>query len=114
MPTYTLEDKETGEQHDVLLSWDDLQQYKKDNPHLKQVITGGPAITSGVGNRTNLGGSGGFNEMLSKVADAHPRSELAKNVRRRSAKEVKTDAIIEKHVKMQNAQKKQGKPLNKK
>ena len=93
MPTYTLEDKETGEQHDVLLSWDDLQQYKKDNPHLKQVITGGPAITSGVGNRTGLGGSGGFNEMLSKVADAHPRSELAKNVRRRSAKEVKTDGL---------------------
>ena len=113
MPTYTLEDKETGEQHDVLLSWDDLQQYKKDNPHLKQVITGGPAITSGVGSRTNLGGTGGFNEMLSKVADAHPRSELGKSLRRRSAKEVKTDAIIEKHVKMQNAQKKQGKPLNK-
>ncbi len=38
----------------------------------------------------------GFNEMLSKVADAHPRSELAKNVRRRSAKEVKTDEIIKK------------------
>lgn len=102
MPTYTLEDKETGEQHDVLMTWDDLQEYKKGNPHLKQVIVGGPAITSGVGNRTNLGGSGGFNEMLSKVADAHPRSELAKNVRRRSAKEVKTDEIIKKHVDMQS------------
>ena len=38
MPTYTLEDKETGEQHDVLMTWDDLQEYKKGNPHLKQVI----------------------------------------------------------------------------
>ena len=113
MPTYTLEDKETGEQHDVLMSWNDLVEYKKGNPHLKQVITGGPAITSGIGNRTNLGNSGGFNEMLSKVADAHPRSELAKATKRRSAKEVKTDAIIDKHVKMQTAQKKQGKPLNK-
>jgi len=113
MPTYTLEDKETGEQHDVLMTWDDLQEYKKGNPHLKQVIVGGPAITSGVGSRTNLGGSGGFNEMLSKVADAHPRSELGKSIRRRSAKEVKTDAIVEKHVKMQTAQKKAGKKLNK-
>ena len=113
MPTYTLEDKETGEQHDVLMSWNDLQEYKKGNPHLKQVITGGPAITSGVGSRTNLGGTGGFNEMLSKVADAHPRSELGKSLRRRSAKEVKTDAIVEKHVKMQTAQKKAGKKLNK-
>jgi len=114
MPTYTLEDKETGEQHDVLMSWNDLQEYKKGNPHLKQVITGGPAITSGVGSRTNLGGTGGFNEMLSKVADAHPRSELGKSLRRRSAKEVKTDAIVEKHVKMQTAQKKAGQKLNKK
>ena len=28
MPTYTLEDTETGEQHDVFMSWDDLQEYK--------------------------------------------------------------------------------------
>ena len=114
MPTYTLEDTETGEQHDVMMTWDDLQEYKKGNPHLRQVITGGPAIVGGVGNRTGLGQSGGFNEMLSKVADAHPRSELAKNMRRRSAKEVKTDAIIDKHVKIQKQQKKQGIKLNKK
>tara|TARA_Y200000002_G_C22589673_1_gene624643 strand:+ start:638 stop:982 length:345 start_codon:yes stop_codon:yes gene_type:complete len=114
MPTYTLEDTETGEQHDVLMSWNDLQEYKKGNPHLKQVITGGPAITSGVGNRSGLGNSGGFNEMLSKVADAHPRSELGKSMRRRTAKEVKTDAIIDKHVKIQKQQKKQGVKLNKK
>ena len=114
MPTYTLEDTETGEQHDVMMTWDDLQEYKKGNPHLRQVITGGPAIVGGVGNRTGLGQSGGFNEMLSKVADAHPRSELGKNMRRRSAKEVKTDSIIDKHVKIQKQQKKQGIKLNKK
>ena len=50
MPTYTLEDTETGEQHDVMMTWDDLQEYKKGNPHLRQVITGGPAIVGGVGN----------------------------------------------------------------
>ncbi len=104
MPTYTLEDTETGEQHDVLMSWDDLQEYKKGNPHLRQVIVGGPAITSGVGNRSGLGNSGGFNEMLSKVADAHPRSALGKSMRRRSAKEVKTDEVIKKHVDLQTKQ----------
>ena len=106
MPTYTLEDTETGEQHDVLMSWNDLQEYKKSNPHLKQVI-GSPNIVSKVGSRTGLGQSGGFNEVLSKVADAHPRSDLAKSVKRRSAKEVKTDAIIDKHAKIQARQKKQ-------
>ena len=40
--------------------------------------------------------------MLSKVADAHPRSELAKATKRRTAKEVKTDNIIKKHVEMQS------------
>ena len=114
MPTYTLEDRETGEQHDVMMTWNDLQEYKKGNPHLKQVITGTPGIVSGVGNRSGLGNSGGFNEMLSKVADAHPRSELAKATKRRSVSEVKTDAIIDKHVKIQQQMKKEGKPLNKK
>ena len=57
MPTYTLEDTETGEQHDVLMSWNDLQEYKKSNPHLKQVI-GSPNIVSKVGSRTGLGQSG--------------------------------------------------------
>ena len=78
--TYTLEDTETGEQHDVLMSWNDLQEYKKSNPHLKQVI-GSPNIVSKVGSRTDLGQSGGFNEVLSRVADAHPRSDLAKSVK---------------------------------
>jgi hypothetical protein len=40
------------------------------------VITGGPAIVGGVGNRTGLGQSGGFNEMLSKVAGALLRLTL--------------------------------------
>jgi hypothetical protein len=57
-------------------TWDDLQEYKKGNPNLKQVITGGPAIVGGVGNRTGLGQSGGFNEMLSKVAGALLRLTL--------------------------------------
>ena len=100
MPTYTLEDTETGEQHDVFMSWDDLQEYKKGNPHLKQVI-GSPNIVSQVGSRTGLGGSGGFNEVLHRVADKHPRSDLAKSIKRRSTKEVKTDEVIKKHVKIQ-------------
>ena len=39
MPTYILEDKETGETHEVFMSWDELQEYKQMNPHLKQVLT---------------------------------------------------------------------------
>ena len=37
MPTYTLEDKETGEQHEVFMTFSELQEYKLLNPNLKQV-----------------------------------------------------------------------------
>ena len=114
MPAYDFENSETGCIEERIMSYTKLEQFKKDNPHLKQVITGTPGIVSGIGNRSGLGNSGGFNEMLSKVADAHPRSELAKATKRRSASEVKTDAIIDKHVKIQQQMKKEGKPLNKK
>ena len=39
----------------------------------------------------------GFNEVLSKVAEAHPKSALAKEHRKRTIKEVQTDNVIKKH-----------------
>ncbi len=50
--------------------------------------------------------------VLSKVADAHPRSDLAKAVKRRTTKEVKTDEVLKKHAKLQKVQKDKGIKLN--
>ena len=50
MPTYTLEHKETGEQHDVLMSWNDFEEHKKLHPQFKQVIT-----QVNIGDPVNLG-----------------------------------------------------------
>ena len=113
MPTYEFQNTETGEVETHRMSYKDLDEFSENNPHLKKVISA-PNIVSKVGSRTGLGGTGGFNEVLSKVADAHPRSDLAKSIKRRSAKEVKTDAIIDKHAKIQARQKKEGIKLNKK
>ena len=113
MPTYEFENTETGEVETHRMSYKDLDEFGENNPHLKKVISA-PNIVSNVGSRTGLGGTGGFNEVLSKVADAHPRSDLAKSIKRRSAKEVKTDAIIDKHAKLQAQQKKKCIKLNKK
>ena len=77
-----------------------IKKLETENPHLEKRISS-PNIVSNVGSRTDFGKSGGFNEVLSKVADKHPRSELAKTHRRRSAKEVKTDEVIKKHVDIQ-------------
>ena len=113
MPTYEFQNTETGEVETHRMSYKDLDEFGKNNLHLKKVISA-PNIVSKGGSRTGLGGTGGVNEVLSKVADAHPRSDLAKSIKRRSAKEVKTDAVIDKHAKIQARQKKQGIQLNKK
>ena len=93
MPTYTLEDKETGEQHEVVMSFGEMQEYKKLH-NLKQIIQA-PSIVSGA--RVSTGKLGGFSEVLSKVGEAHPKSDLGKQVVRRTAKEVKTAEVLKKH-----------------
>ena len=70
------------------MSYKDLDKFAEDNPHLEKRISS-PNIVSKVGSRTGLGGTGGFNEVLSKVADAHPRSDLAKQLREEQRKKLK-------------------------
>ena len=93
MPTYTLEDKETGEQHEVVMSFGEMQEYKKLH-NLKQIIQA-PNIVSGA--RVGTGKLGGFKEVLQKVGEGHPGSAVDKAHNRRTAKQVKTDTIVKKH-----------------
>ena len=64
MPTYTLEHKETGDQHDVLMSWNDFEEHKKLHPQLKQVIT-----QVNIGDPVNLGLRKVPTEFKEKVLD---------------------------------------------
>jgi hypothetical protein len=41
----------------------------------------------------------GFKEVLSKVAEAHPTSDVANKHGKKSIKQVKNDQIVKKHVK---------------
>ena len=100
MPTYTLEDKETGQQEEVFMNWDELQEYKKLNPHLKQVI-GAPNIIGSTGGRATKVENHPFKEVLQKVGEAFPGSAVAKQHTRRTSKEVKTKEIVDKHRKIQ-------------
>ena len=93
MPTYTLEDKETGEQHEVFMTFGEMQEYKKIHD-LKQVVQA-PNIISGA--RVSTGKLGGFKEVLQKVGEGFPGSYVDKTHNRRTTKKVKTDAIIKKH-----------------
>ena len=93
MPTYTLEDRETGEQHEVLMSFGEMQEYKKIHD-LKQVVQA-PNIVSGA--RVGTGKLGGFKEVLQKVGEGHPGSVVDRQHNRRTAKQVATDKVAKKH-----------------
>lgn len=38
MPVYSFENPETGEQYDLTMSYDDLEQYLKDHPEVHQTF----------------------------------------------------------------------------
>ena len=50
MPTYNFRNKETGEEFEKEMRIAELDQYKEDNPHLEQFLTGTPSVVSGVNN----------------------------------------------------------------
>ena len=56
-------------------------------------------IVSGVGSVDGKTSSG-WKDVLGKISDAHPQSELANQYGRKSNKEVKTQSIVDKHKKI--------------
>ena len=73
----------------------EMELYLKKNKHIKQVIKGINIVAS-VGNRTTKTDSG-FKEVLSKIGEAHPQSELAKQTTRKSIKQIKTEQAVAKN-----------------
>ena len=49
------------------------------------------------GEVTTVKPGGGLDEVFSKAAEAHPGSPLADRYGRKSIKQAKTDAVVEKH-----------------
>ena len=99
MPIYIFKNTKTNEVEEKFLSMSEREEYLKDNPDIKQVPT--PInIVGGVG---GIKTDNGFNEVLSKISEAHPKSALAERHGRRTIKQVKTENAINKHRKRQNA-----------
>ena len=103
MPTYDFENTETGEVFEEMMTMSAREQYLKDNPHIRQLVSG-INIVSGVAGKSYRQDSG-WKDNLSRIADAHPTSPLAQQHRRRSIKEVKTQQVVEKHRKRQQGKK---------
>jgi len=103
MPIYTFENTKTGKVYDDMMSIAEKEEFLEKNKHIKQKLTT-INISSGVMG-VNMKNDGGWKDNLSRIAEAHPNSELAKQHKRRSTKEVKTQQVIEKHRRRQRGKK---------
>ena len=74
MPTYNFRNKETGEEHEITMMMSELDQYKSDNPHLEQFLTGAPMVVRGHGTTRQF--DSGFKEVLQKIDSRAPGSNL--------------------------------------
>ena len=98
MPTYTFYDEVKDYQYEEFMSISELDEYKKNNPNVRQVYTPIAIVGDhlmGVGPKTD----GGFNENMQRIAAAHPDSPLADKFggSTMSHKEIKTRNAIKKH-----------------
>tara|TARA_B100001778_G_C18306978_1_gene502477 strand:+ start:180 stop:491 length:312 start_codon:yes stop_codon:yes gene_type:complete len=103
MPIYTFENTKTGEIYDDMMSIAEKETFLKKNKHIEQKLTT-INISSGVMG-VNMKNDGGWKDNLSRIAEAHPNSELANQHKRRSTKEVKTQQVVAKHRKRQQGKK---------
>src|SRR5210317_2616819 len=104
MPIYTFHDSKTDKVFTEMMSIAEMEIYLKKNPHIKQQLTQMNIVggVSGVSYRTD----GGWKETLSKIAEKHPTSALASEMRTKSTKQIQTENVLKKHRARQNAKNK--------
>lgn len=75
MPTYTFEDTNTGQREEHTMRISELDSFKEQNPHLKQLIVGAPSI----GDSYRLGRhkpDDGFRDVLKNVKHHHKKDNI--------------------------------------
>ena len=95
MPTYQFLNQETNEVFEDFMSISNKEKFLRENPHIIQTFDT-LNIVSGVNNLYSKTDNT-WKEVLSKVAEKHPKSNLAKEYRRKTIKEVKTEQVLKKH-----------------
>lgn len=94
MPRYAWEDPNTGDQWETDMKYEEMLEYKQQNPELTQIFEinfVSSRHTSGIKN------DDGWNEMMSRIGEAHPDSEIGKQHRKKTSTEIKTREAISKN-----------------
>lgn len=75
MPFYTFMNTETDEKIEITMKISERDEYVKNNPHMKQLITGAPSL----GDSVRLGlrkHDDGFNDVLKNIKSHHYKSNI--------------------------------------
>ena len=97
MPTYNFLNIDTGEEFESFMKISEREEYLRSNPNIQSVITA-PAIVSGVSTSKQNRVPDGFKEVLSKISEGHPASDLADKHSKKSIKQARTEQIVKKHM----------------
>jgi hypothetical protein len=98
MPIYTFKDNNTGEVQELLLSFSEREKFLKENPNIKQLITGASGLISGTNFNKRM--DNGWKENLARISEAHPNSALAEKLGGKNTTQAKVSEIAKKHGRM--------------
>jgi hypothetical protein len=95
MPTYRFYNSKTNEEYEDLMSIAEMESLIK-KKHIKLLPPTQMNIVSSVG---SIDGrmDGGWKEVMSKAAEAHPNSPLAERYGKKSVKQTQIDRVRKKH-----------------
>ena len=95
MPTYRFFNSKTKEEYTDLMSISEMEELIK-KKHIKLLPPTQLNIVSSVGTMDGKTDSG-WKEVMSKISEAHPKSELAKRYGKKSVKDTQIERVIKKH-----------------
>ena len=95
MPIYTFRNKKSGKEFDEMMSISEMEVYMDSNKHITQVPKGINIVSGVMG--ISMKTDDGWKENLSRIAEAHPNSELGKQYNKKTIKQIKTQQALTKN-----------------
>jgi len=95
MPIYTFRNKKSGKEFDDMMTISEMETYMKKNKHISQVPKGINIVSGAMG--ISMKTDDGWKENLSRIAEAHPNSELGKQHNKKTIKQIKTQQALTKN-----------------
>ena len=95
MPTYRFYNSKTIEEYTDLMSISEMEKLIK-KKHIKLLPPTQLNIVSSTGTMDGKTDSG-WKEVMSKISEAHPKSELAQRYGKKSVKDTQVERVIKKH-----------------